>query len=261
MLELKRIVVFTRDDNQDYPIDRIARRFGDAEVIHYGEDEPTSNAQVDLVLALGGDGTVLRAMVAFPGAPVLAINYGNVGFLTQTDKENLEPALDRLCSGDYFVEERLTLQIEHEGQLYRSINELVVKGANRMIVVEIEINERFIHAPRGDGVILGTPTGSTAYLLSTGAPLVVPDADCMILKPLNEYKFSSRSVVVSGDTRVRLTVREERESALTMCVDGGEVIPLADGAIIDVRRSPTPARLVCFESDYFFRNLKERLSW
>ncbi len=261
MLDLKRIVVFTRDDDQDYPLRRIEERFAEAEVVHYGEDEPAHIDGVDLVLALGGDGTVLRAMVAFPGIPVLAINYGNVGFLTQTDKEQLDDALDRLCSGAYFVEERLTLEIEHEDQLYRSINELVVRGDHRMILVEIEINDRFVHAPRGDGIILGTPTGSTAYLLSAGAPLVVPDADCMILKPLNEYRFSSRSVIVSGDTKVRLTVRKERESALTMCVDGGEVIPIEDGAVIDVRRSPTPARLVCFESDYFFRNLKERLSW
>jgi NAD+ kinase len=242
-------------------MDLIAERFGDSEVLLFGEGELVPDVELDLVLALGGDGTVLRALVAFPGVPVLAINYGNVGFLTQADKGSLEEALDLLESGSYFVEERVTLQIEHDGGLFRSINELVVKGANRMIVVDVALNDRLVHSPRGDGIIVGTPTGSTAYLLSTGAPLVVPDADCMIIKPLNEYRFSSRTIVVSGDTRLQLTVRKERENSIGMCIDGGELIPLEDGAVIDVCRSPIPARLVCFEPDYFFRNLKERLSW
>ena len=126
MLDLKRIVVFTRDDDQDYPLGRIAERFAGSDVVHYGEDEPGNVEGVDLVLALGGDGTVLRAMVAFRDS-ILAINYGNVGFLTQTDKEHLESPLT-VYSGDYFVEERLTLEIEHEGQLHRSINELVIRS-------------------------------------------------------------------------------------------------------------------------------------
>ncbi len=261
MIDLRRIALFTRDQEQDYRLGSLSKLFRRAniEVVTEGADAPAGS--VDLVIALGGDGTVIRALQAHPGTPVLAVNFGTVGFLTQSDREHLDKTLVRLLSDDYFIEERLTLEVVYRGQTWRCINEVVVKGSTSMIEIHCVINGRRIHSPRGDGVIVGTPTGTTAYLLSTGAPIVTPEVDCLILKPLNEYSFSSRSIILSGSAQIRLTVEEGRERNIFMSVDGGEPVAITPGEPIDVQRSSVSARLVCFEPDYFFRNLKERLRW
>ncbi|MEE2786725.1 MAG: NAD(+)/NADH kinase [Myxococcota bacterium] len=261
MLELRRIGLFLRDDDQSYPVlglEKVLQRAG-IELVNDAWRRPAKN--LDLIIALGGDGTVLRALTAYPNVPVLAINFGNVGFLTQSDREDFDRVLVRLLSDDYFIEERLTLDITFAGQTYRSINEMVLKGVSHMVEVDIDVNDRRVHTPRGDGVIIGTPTGSTAYLLSTGAPLVVPDVDCIIVKPLNEYSFSSRTIILPGNAHIRLKLNSQRETDVRFSVDGLQPIPLSDRAELTISRSAQPARLVCFESDYFFRNLRERLRW
>lgn len=261
MIDLRRIGLFTRDDEQDYRLGSLAKLLKRAGIDLVIDASSVPAGDLDLVMALGGDGTVLRALTAYPQVPVLAVNFGQVGFLTQSDRDDLDKVLVRLLSDDYFIEDRLTLRVRMGERVFRCINELVIKGRRRMIEIDITINGRLVHSPRGDGLIVGTPTGSTAYLLSTGAPLVVPDVDCFICKPLNEYSFSSRSIILPGSSTVRLDVRAGPEQEVGAQIDGGPMIPLADGAVLEVSRSATPARLVCFESDYFFRNLKERLRW
>ena len=261
MLELKRIGIFARDEDQDYRVAAMTKLFSRAGIElapNAREEEPGS---LDLVIAMGGDGTVLRALVAHPDTPVLAVNFGTVGFLTQTDREHLDKVLVRLLSDDYFIEERLAIQVEHGDQTFRAINEVVLKGINHMVEVGISVNGRLVHTSRGDGLIVGTPTGSTAYLLSTGAPLVVPDVDCIIVNPLNEYSMSSRTVIMSGSAEIEVSVRQARVNDLGMVVDGGPRMPVNVGDVIRVTRSAVPARLVCLDTDYFFRNLRERLRW
>jgi len=260
MLDLKRIGVFTRDEEIRPRLTGLERLFGRAgiELVYDGVPTP---GELDLVISLGGDGTVLRALRTHPGVPVLAVNFGNVGFLTQCDEDALDRVLVRLLSDDYQVEERLTLHVEHRGETHHCINEVVLKSATSMVVVGMSINDRLVHTPRGDGVIVGTPTGSTAYLLSTGAPLVTPDVDCILLRPLNEYSFSSRTIILPGSAVVRLEVQSGREDDIGISIDGRDRLEVEPGDVITARRSDTPARLVYFEDDYFFRNLKERLGW
>jgi NAD+ kinase len=263
MLDLKRIGYFTRDPHQDYRLGSMRKLFGRAgiEMVELDRSNPDEQ-RVDLVMALGGDGTVLRALCAFPGVPVLAVNFGTLGFLTASDRDDLEKVLVRLLSDDYFIEERLTLQIEHQGEAYRCINELVVKATTHMVQVGVTVNGATTHKPRGDGLIVGTPTGSTGYLLSTGAPVITPDVDCIILKPLNEYSFSSRSLIMPGSAQVELQVELERkEQEVLAVVDGKPAARIAHGDLIRIQRSHVPARLIYFERDTFFRNLRSRLHW
>lgn len=261
MLELRRIGLYTRDDDQDYRLasmERLFRRAGIELVRDASSGDPDS---FDLVIALGGDGTVLRALSAHPRTPVLAVNYGQVGFLTQSNRQDLDKVLVRLLSDDYFIEERLTLQVRIGDRTFRCINEVVVKGVLHMIEVGVTVNDHRVLNPRGDGIIVGTPTGSTAYLMSTGAPLVTPDVDCIIVKPLNEYSFSSRSIVLPGSARIQLQVSTGRDTGVAAAIDGRDRVPVRDGELIEISRSEQPARLVFFEGDYFFRNLRERLRW
>lgn len=261
MLELERIGLFTRDNEQDYRLASMERLFRRAHIELVLDAGSAAPGSFDLVIAMGGDGTVLRALAAHPGTPVLAVNFGTVGFLTQSDREHLDKVLVRLLSDDFGIEDRLTLAVRHRDESVRCINEVVIKSTTHMVGVDIRINGRFVHHARGDGIIIGTPTGSTAYLLSTGAPVVTPDVDCIIVKPLNEYSFSSRTVIVPGSARVQLTVSSGHEGDIGMSVDGGDRLPVSVGDVVEVERSPVPARLVYFEPDYFFRNLKERLRW
>lgn len=261
MLNLTRIGLFTRDTEQDYRQGSIGKLFRRAGIEFVDDPAAVAVGSFDLVIALGGDGTVLRALTAHPSTPVLGVNFGSVGFLTQSDRDQLDNLLVRLLADDYRIEDRLTLSVTHNGRTLRAINEAVLKAQIHMLELEIGVNGRIIHCPRGDGVIVGTPTGSTAYLLSTGAPIVTPEVDCFLIKPLNEYSLSSRSVVVPGSARISLTIKSSRDDAVSLVVDGSEVARLNVGDTVELARSPQPARLICFEEDYFFRNLRERLRW
>jgi len=261
LAKIRKIGLYRRDSHQDYGLEEIRGLFAatQIELVEDAHDGETSG--LDVVLAMGGDGTVLRAMSAYAGTPVLAVNYGSVGFLTQADKDGLPDCLLKLVSGKGKIEERLTLSVTHRGAAYRAINEIVIKATTNMIAVKISVDGRSVHRARGDGVIVGTPTGSTAYLMSTGAPIVVPDVDCMIIKPLNEYSISSRSLIVGGSSRVTLDIEPDREDEIGLAVDGGDRVRVDIGDSIVIERSTVPARLVYFKDDYFFRNLRERLGF
>ncbi|MBU0553803.1 NAD(+)/NADH kinase [Myxococcota bacterium] len=262
MLELKRVGIFTRDQEQSYPLESLTRLFNRARITLI-EDARAAPGDLDLIIAMGGDGTVLRALTLAREIPVLAVNFGTVGFLTQSDKDDLDKVLVRLLTDDYFIEERLTLAVSYRGETLRCINEVVIKSTTRMFRVGVSINGHLVHQPRGDGIIVGTPTGSTGYLMSAGGPLATPGVDCIILKALNEYSFTSRPIIVPGDTEIELTIDMDRSRRgdIIVLTDGTPQRPARNGEVLTIKRSPIPARLVCFEGDYFFRNLKERLRW
>ena len=255
---LRRVALITRDDEQEYPAEQIRARLAEvgAELV-----EGAGIEGVDLVVALGGDGTVLRALVAYPQAPTLAVNFGRVGFLTQCDRDGLEAVLSRVVRGEYFVEERLALEVRRGEQRARCINEVVWKGIAHISEVSLWVDGYHVHTSRGDGLIVGTPTGTTAYLMSTGAPIVTPGVSCLIANPLNEYSFSSRPLIFPGDASLEVRVEECRAQDLVLVIDGGERLPLEVGERVEVSRAADPTLLVAFEPSYFFRNLRERLRW
>ena len=218
--------------------------------------------KLDLVIAMGGDGTVLQALDLLPDCPVLAVNFGTVGFLTAGDRDDLEKILGRLLAGDYLVSERLVLECRYNGQVRQAVNEVIVRATGHMIQVDVFVNEARIRTIRGDGVVVGTPTGSTGYLLSTGAPLVMPDVNCFVLDGVNEYNFSSRALIVSPDSAIRLAVRSlHTDEKAVVVIDGKQVGQLDETGELAVRRSPKRAQMIFFDKNYFFHNLTSRLSW
>jgi len=273
-LPLRRVGIVLRDSSDAETIKQARAAFEQrgaaVELIHESEaptpgghvPAPAPEAAFDLMIALGGDGTVLRAFHAHPGVPILGINFGTLGFLTACDAAEMEKAVENIYSGQSFLEERLVLQSIHRGVLRLVLNELVIKGVTRMADVDVTIDESFVHTFRGDGVIIGTPTGSTSYLMSTGSPILMPRTDCFVLNGINEHRFSARSIVIRGSSAVRLRLNpSSREHQVFLCHDGRDKIELAPGEDIDVRRAQQPARLVFFERNYFFKNLKSRLNW
>ena len=262
MINFKTIGVLVRDSSQNYPLDYLKSLFKPlgAKVILLKKARPKT--PLDLVIAMGGDGTVLKALDLMPDCPVLAINYGTVGFLTAGDRDDLGTLLQRLLKNDYIISERLLLSCRINGKFLHAVNEISIRSTNRMIQVEVFVNEAKIRTIRGDGVIVGTPTGSTGYLLSTGAPVVMPDTDCIVLDGINEYNFSSRALILSPDKIIRLRVTgltPDQEAQLV--VDGNQVGVVKPRQRMVITRSERRAQLIFFEENYFFHNLSSRLSW
>ena len=226
------------------------------------EDNTGSKDDLDLVLSFGGDGTVLAALSFFPQCPVLAVNFGNVGFLTAGDREELTEMLQSVLDGKYIISERSVLECVHPQGTDYAVNEIVVRGATRLITVELSINEQHIRRVRGDGVIVGTATGSTAYFLAAGSPIVMPELRCMIIAGLNEYDFRSRHLVVTSDSQIRLEISPHtHEKEIYLSADGKEKVPLEIGDEVIIRESERQAKLIFMEKNYFFHNLSSRLSW
>jgi len=272
LTQISHVALVTRDALKGYPLEELRRRLkrGGAELISRAESATLSDVtelpqeerpRPDLVIALGGDGTVLKALVAYPNAPTLAVNFGRIGFLTQCDREGLLSSIDRLLVGDYWIEERLALEVSWASRRARCINELVLKGVAHMCELSLRVDSHEVQRLRGDGLIIGTPTGSTAYLMSTGGPLVTPGVSCLIANPLNEYSFSSRPIILPGDAHIEVRVESCRPNDLVAVVDGGARLPLKEGDRFSLKRSGEPTLLVNFDEQSFFRNLRERLSW
>jgi len=222
----------------------------------------TRKNDLDLVLSFGGDGTVLAALSLFPECPVLAVNFGNVGFLSAGEREELIEMLQKVLDGDYIISERSVLKCIHPYGIDFAVNEVVVRGATRLISVDLSINDQHIRRVRGDGVIVGTATGSTAYLLAAGSPIIMPELKCMIVTGLNEYDFRSRPLVISINSQVRLSVAPQtHEKEIYLSIDGKEKIPLKKDEEVWIKESERRARLIFMENNYFFHNLSSRLSW
>jgi NAD+ kinase len=216
----------------------------------------------DLVIAMGGDGTVLRALDLFDKCPVLAINYGTVGFLTAGDRRDLLSIIERVISGRFIVSERLVLACQYPGGCVRAVNEVVLGTSYHLIHIDVFVDDTKIRTIRGDGVVVGTPTGSTALLLSAGAPIVMPDARCLILDGINEYNFTSRALILTPDSSVRLHLAEAtRDCRVALLADGQQVAELTPGQQVRIARAPYTARLIYLEDSYFFHNLSSKLGW
>tara|TARA_Y100001970_G_C14253889_1_gene873723 strand:- start:5515 stop:6330 length:816 start_codon:yes stop_codon:yes gene_type:complete len=226
------------------------------------KDNSIKKDDLDLVLSFGGDGTVLAALTLFPNCPVLAVNFGNVGFLSAGERDELTVILQKVIDGNYIISERSVLKCIHPYGTDFAVNEVVVRGATRLISVDLNINEQLVRRVRGDGVIVGTATGSTAYLLAAGSPIIMPELKCMIVTGLNEYDFRSRPLVITIDSQVKLTVSPQtHEKEIYLSIDGKEKILLKKGDEVFIKESERQAKLIFMENNYFFQNLSSRLSW
>ena len=213
---------------------------------------PQAAAGAELIVVLGGDGTLLRAAeLARPcGVPLLGVNFGRVGFLAEADRGSLDAVMHAIVDGDYLVDERMTVEVTarlNGSTLARTwaLNEASVEKSRRerLLDVVLEVDRRPVSGFGCDGVLCATPTGSTAYAFSAGGPVVWPDVDALVVVPSNAHALFARPLVVSPDSVVAVEVDPHGHPAV-LCCDGRRTFALPAGARIEVVRGATPIRLV-----------------
>jgi NAD+ kinase len=226
-------------------------------------------SRADLVVVLGGDGTLIYAarMLGGRGVPILGVNLGSLGFMTEVPVEELFPSLDSVLQGRFQVDSRmkLTCRLLRGGRVLiedEILNDVVInKGAlARIADHETSIDGVPITTYKADGVILATPTGSTAYSLSAGGPIVHPSVDCTVLSPICSHALTQRSIVVPADRVIRITLRSETADTY-LTLDGQTGHGLQGGDCIEVVRSPNRVNLVRNPKVAYFSILRQKLHW
>jgi NAD+ kinase len=178
---------------------------------------------VDIIITIGGDGTILRTQSLIDGKkiPIFGINMGTVGFLTEIGPEETFHALKEVLAGNYFVEERTRLEVWHNRDLAPALNEVVIltRKAAKMLHIEVKVDDEIVEELRADGLIVATPSGSTAYSMSAGGPIVDPRVDAFIIVPICPFKLGSRPTVVSGKSIIQVRLLREGKKAVAV-IDG-----------------------------------------
>jgi NAD+ kinase len=224
--------------------------------------------QVDLLIILGGDGTLLSMARAVGdlGVPLLGVNLGGLGFLTATTLDEMFPALEAYFGGQMAIEERMLLaaRVVRNGQPlgeYAALNDIVItkSAMSRIIDLSVSVEGRYATAYRADGLIISTPTGSTAYSLSAGGPILFPTMDAVVLTPICSHTLTNRPIVVPGTDRIEVTLLADQDVMATM--DGQVGVGLREGDTVEVRKAAARIRLVRFPQKDFFSVLRAKLKW
>jgi NAD+ kinase len=223
---------------------------------------------VDVVAVFGGDGTLLYAarLIGTSGVPILGINLGSLGFLTEVKLEKMHEAFEVLLSGQYQLEERVLLDVEvlRNGQVsghYLALNDAVINknALARIIEIEVSVNSQAVLLTRADGLIISTPTGSTAYSLSAGGPILYPMLNAFIIAPICPHTLTNRPLVIPDSESVGVCLHRGSEVMLT--VDGQVGMPLQQQDRLRIRRAQSTLRLVFPFENKFFELLREKLRW
>jgi NAD+ kinase len=238
----------------------------------WGRELPDfADADIDALVTFGGDGTLLRGarLLGSREIPILGINLGRVGFLTTATRETLDPALDALVSGRFVIERRQALlaSIKSGDGEYRSatiaVNDVAVHkgGVARVVRVNVYIQGENVGPYSADGIIVATPTGSTAYSLSAGGPIVVPGVEAMVVTPIAAHTLAVRPLVVPASYRIVIEPMVGWSDDLLVSFDGQTGSPLAIGECVDVRRADHRVCLIRLGGDGFFGRMRQKLHW
>ena len=226
-------------------------------------------SDVDLMLVLGGDGTMIATarMIGDQEIPVIGVNYGGLGYLAEFRIEELYTGLEAVLSGNYRLDKRMMLDVElrREATLLnrnRVLNDVVINKSALARIIEIEtyFNGQFVNSFRSDGLIISTPTGSTAYNLSAGGPMIFPSMNAVVITPICPFTLSNRPIVVPDNSEVELRLKTDHEE-VALTLDGQVGFPLKVGDVVVIRKSRTTFNLVQPSNRNYFDVLRDKLRW
>ncbi|HLA24759.1 MAG TPA: NAD(+)/NADH kinase [bacterium] len=238
------------------------------DVARLGQPEEDVAGRAGLLVVFGGDGTILRAarLAAGRGVPILGVNMGGFGFLAEVSTTDFADALPSLLAGRYHLDERMMLQADVErhdaAQSLLALNDMVVtkSGIARVLRLRVSVNSEHLASYPADGVIVATPTGSTAYSLSAGGPILDPRVQALVITPICPHTFNSRAVVVAGDDVVTVEVASPDPEA-TLTVDGRVGVTLTAVRRVIVRRAAQRTRFIRLGDTRFYGILRTKLAW
>lgn len=224
-------------------------------------------AKTDIVVSIGGDGTFLKSARSSFGKPIIGINTGTLGYLTEISPENVEDALKNILDGNYLIDERMMV----EGEITRlngdvikipeSLNEIAIsKNTFGVIRFDAIVNKKLINSYTADGILVCTPTGSTAYNFSCGGPIVDPTAHILTLTPIAPHTVLNRSVILSDDSVVEIKITELRENTSAYVLYDGKAIELCDGDVVKIRRSDKVTKIIKLQDRSFIDNIRETIN-
>ena len=221
--------------------------------------------KVDIVVVFGGDGTLLNAARKYLNydIPILGINMGNVGFLTDISTDNFEKTIKEVLDGNYKIEERNLVSAKFGNNHLYGLNEVVIhSGAYAQLMrYRLNVNDRVVYEQRSDGLIIATPTGSTAYALSAGGPIIHPSLDVWTILPMLPQSLSSRPFVISTDEKVEMDLFDGPNEYAKICVDGQDDIDIPYGEKILISKMEKTLKLVHPNDNDFFEACREKLGW
>ena len=230
-------------------------------------DVTDSIENADIVISIGGDGTFLKTSRIAEEKPIIGINTGTLGYLTEINPENIKEALTDLINGNYYIEKRMMLEgeiLKSNGEIVKvpeSLNEIAIsKNSFGVVRFDAIINEKLINSYTADGIPVCTPTGSTAYNLSCGGPIVDPTAHIITLTPIAPHTVINRSIILSDDSVVEIKITELRENTTSYVLYDGKPIEVFSGDIIRIRKSEKITKIIKLENRSFIDNIRENIS-
>jgi NAD+ kinase len=233
-------------------------------------DEHDIASQVDVIIAVGGDGTMLHAArrVAGKGVPLLGINLGRLGFLTDISPDQMLDTVDAILSGDYLAEERrmLEAQLLHDGETRPpmvALNDVVLQKGDtgRILDFVTRVDGSYVNTHGGDGLIVATPTGSTAYALSCGGPIIQPDLDAFVMVPICPHTLSDRPLVLKPTSTVEVTLEQRGDTAARVSCDGADYGPIEPNETLRIRGAAETVTLLHPKDYNYYELLRSKLNW
>ena len=271
MFNYKNILIVAFEKNKsNTALNEIKKILTENELDHKVYDESKSvkhYVDFDLVLVIGGDGSMLSAAKLFSGygLPFLGVNLGKVGFMADLSVDNLNAQLVKILSGTNLIEEKETIQCSYNGNVYTAFNEIVLHThkSYKLMEFEVEINDELVYRKRADGLIVSTSNGSTAYSLSAGGPILSPNTNAFVITSLNPLSLSARPLIVPSDSKISVKLTkplDELESLII--IDGNHEIKINNQDLVfSVTKSEQSFKLLHPENHDFYKTCRDKLNW
>jgi len=258
-------IKWANDNNlKVYLADRLKSIDVDSEVSYFSSQNPP---EVDFLLCFGGDGTLISGVRIFsdPSVPVLGVHLGGLGFLAQITPEVLTDKLESVKNNEFKIQDRLVLSAKISGNedSYYAVNDFVVQNETsfRVTSLSLFIDNQHVSDYKSDGIIISTPTGSTAYSLSSGGPIVQPDVFSIVITPIAPHSLTSRPLVLPSDVEVEFRFSEESENDLKLIADGQNIINFTKGATVKLSQANHHLKFITFNDYNYYETLKNKMIW